>query len=329
MRELRYLQAINEAIREEMARDPRVLVLGEDVRVGLMRATAGLVEEFGPERVIDTPTSEAGFTGMALGAAMAGLRPVVEYEITTITYVAMDQLINQVMKVRYMTGGQATVPLTIRCVSSGAGGAMAGQHSDHPYPMLLNAGLKVIMPSNAYDVKGMLKTAIREDDPVIVFEPAKLMGARGEVPEGEYTIPLGKAEIKRRGKDVTIVAVGYLVREALKASENLSRQQGIECEIIDPRSLQPLDRDVILDSVRRTGRLVVADDANRTCGFASEVAALTADVAWDSLRAPIRRVTRGGYVVPFARALEAEVLPDSTAIERTVIGLLSAAASVS
>jgi pyruvate dehydrogenase E1 component beta subunit len=322
-RQIRGGQAANEALREELARDPNVIVLGEDVRVALMRVTAGLVDEFGPERIIDTPISEAGFTGMALGAALSGLRPVIEYQISTLPYVAMDQIVNQVMKVRYMTGGQARVPLTIRCVASGAGGAAAGQHSDHLYPMLINAGLKVVISSNPYDMKGLLKAAIREDDPVVVFEPARVMGVRGEVPDEEYIVPLGSGKVRRVGSDLTIVAVGHLVNEALNASIRLSDNYGIECEVIDPRTLHPLDETVIHRSIRHTGRLLVADDSNRTCGFASEVLALAAESAWECLRSPLRRVTRSGYVVPFARELETAIVPHADSIVQSALELFN------
>jgi pyruvate dehydrogenase E1 component beta subunit len=311
-----------------MKRDPNVILLGEDVRYDMQGTSTGLVEEFGKERVMDMPISEAGFTGMALGAAMAGLRPVLEYEIVTMPYLAMDQIVDQIMKIRYMTAGQVEVPLTIRCVLSGAGRGHAGQHSDHPYPMLLKAGLKVVVPTTPYDAKGLLKTSIRGDDPVVIFESARVMGTKGEVPEEEYTIPLGKAEIRRKGGDVTIVAVGYLVQEAVVAANGLSKAQGIECEVIDPRSLHPLDREAILESVSKTGRLVVADDSNRTCGFAAEVSALVVEETFHKLKAPVKRVTRGGYVVPFAPNLEAAVLPDAVAIKGTVEKLLGITPSV-
>ena len=316
-RQVRFLQAINEALLQEMERDPDVLVLGEDQRFALMGATAGLFDRFGPDRVLDTPISEAGFTGMAVGLAMAGKRPVVEYQITTLPYVAMDQLVNQAMKMRAMTGGQVRVPMVVRLISSGAGFGLAQQHSDHLYPMLLNAGLKVILPSTPYDMKGLLIAAIRDDDPVICFETNRIVSSRGDVPEEPYAIPLGKAEVKREGGDVTVVATGLLVGEALKAAKELATR-GVEPEVVDPRTLLPLDRDAILASVAKTGRCVIADDSNRTCGFAAEVAAVVADEGFASLRAPIKRVTRADVPVPFARHLEAAVLPSAPAIVQAV-----------
>lgn len=323
-RKIRFLQAINEALLQEMERDSDVLVLGEDQRFALMGATAGLLERFGPDRVLDTPISEAGFTGMAVGLAMAGKRPVVEYQITTLPYVAMDQLVNQAMKMRAMTGGQVKVPMVVRLISSGAGFGLAQQHSDHLYPMLLNAGMKVILPSTPYDMKGLLISAIRDDDPVISFETNRIIASRGDVPEETYAIPLGKAEVKRPGRDVTVVATGMLVPEALKAAEVLAGQ-GIELEVVDPRTLLPLDRETILASVARTGRCIVADDSNRTCGFAAEVVSVVADEGFESLKAPVKRVTRADVPVPFAKHLEAMVLPTAAGIVETVEALLGVA----
>lgn len=323
-RKIRFLQAINEALLQEMERDSDVLVLGEDQRFALMGATAGLLERFGPDRVLDTPISEAGFTGMAVGLAMAGKRPVVEYQITTLPYVAMDQLVNQAMKMRAMTGGQVKVPMVVRLISSGAGFGLAQQHSDHLYPMLLNAGMKVILPSTPYDMKGLLISAIRDDDPVISFETNRIIASRGDVPEETYAIPLGKAEVKRPGRDVTVVATGMLVPEALKAAEVLAGQ-GIELEVVDPRTLLPLDRETILASVARTGRCIVADDSNRTCGFAAEVVSVVADEGFESLKAPVKRVTRADVPVPFAKHLEAMVLPTAAGIVKTVEALLGVA----
>ncbi len=309
MRQLRYLEAMNEAFKEEMRRDPSIIYLGEDVRRSVRGFTKGLVEEFGPDRVYDCPISEAGFTGVATGAAMSGtLRPVVEYQINTLLLVAFDQLVDQAQKLRYMMGGQGKVPVTYLVPASGARRGLAGQHSDHLYPLFLHMGMKVVMPSTPHDAKGLLKTAIREDDPVMVFAPAALLAVRGPVPEEEYLIPLGQAEVKRPGHDVTIVAVGPLVPEALKAAGQLE-QEGISAEVVDPRSLLPLDRDALLASVRKTGRVILYDDSNRTCGFAAELAALIADQAFDALRAPIRRITRADVPVPFSPLIEAYVLP--------------------
>jgi pyruvate dehydrogenase E1 component beta subunit len=283
-----------------------------------MGATVGLVDEFGRDRVIDTPISEAGFTGMAIGAALSGLRPIVEYEIATLPYVAWDQLVNQAVKMRYMSGGQVSIPATFRVVGSGGGGGMAGQHSDHMWPALVNAGMKVVVPSCPADMKGLLKAAIRDDDPVMVFESAKLMSMRGDVPEGDVIVPMGKGIVRREGTDVTIVAIGYLVNEALVAAETLANEKGISCEVIDVRCLLPFDDQLVLDSVGRTNRLVVADDANRTCGFASEVVSIVCEEFGPKLVAPPRRVTRGGYVIPYARELEAVLMPNASSIVSTV-----------
>lgn len=302
----RYIQAIAEAQLEEMTADDRVIVLGEDVRLSLMGGTIGLLEKFGRERVIDTPISEAGFTGMAIGLALEGFRPVVEYQIGTLPYVAWDQLVNQAVKMRYMLGGQVKVPVTFRVIASGAPGGMAGQHSDHLYPMLLNAGMKVVVPTTPWDMKGLLKSAIRDDDPVIVFESAKLMSSRGEVPGATEVVPLGQASVRRKGGDVTIVAVGYLVNEALKAAEQLAADD-IEAEVIDPRTLWPLDIDTILASASKTGCLVVADDANRLCGFAGEVVSQVCEKI--DLRSRPQRITRSGFLMPYAREMEAELTP--------------------
>ncbi|MBI2154922.1 MAG: alpha-ketoacid dehydrogenase subunit beta [Candidatus Rokubacteria bacterium] len=308
MREIRYLEALTEALREEMSRDPKVIVVGEDVRHSLRGVTKGLLDEFGPERIFDTPISEAGFTGLATGAAMAGMRPVVEYQINALIFVAFDQLVDQAQKLRYMMGGQGRIPVTYLVPASGSRRGLAGQHSDHPYPLLVHMGMKAVMPSTPRDAKGLLKAAIREDDPVVVFAPGALLAVKGPVPEEEYTIPLGRAEVKRTGEDLSIIAVGPLVPEALKAAEQLA-QEGISAEVVDPRSLLPLDRETILASVRKTGRAILFDDSNRTCGYAAELAAVIAEEAFDALRAPIRRLTRADVPVPFTPPLESYVLP--------------------
>lgn len=307
MRELRYMEAFQEAMHEEMARDERVVVLGEDVRVSIRGFTKGLMERFGPTRIYDTPISEAGFTGLATGAALAGLRPVIEFQINTLLYIAFDQLVNQAQKLRYMMGGQGSIPVTY-IVPSGARRGLAGQHSDHPYPLMVHMGMKVVIPSTPHDIKGLLKAAIREDDPVAVFVPVSLFGVKGPVPEEEYLIPLGQAEVKREGRDLTVIAVGPLVSDALACAEILA-EEGVSVEVVDPRSLLPLDRDTILNSVKKTGRAVIFDDSNRTCGFAAEVSALLSESAWDSLRAPVRRITRADVPVPFSTPIEAYVLP--------------------
>lgn len=308
MRQLRYLEAMREGLREEMQRDPSVFVVGEDVRASLRGFTKGLFTEFGPNRVFDTPISEAAFTGLATGAALAGMRPVVEFQINALLFVAFDQLVDQAQKLRYMMGGQGKIPVTYLVAASGARRGLAGQHSDHLYPLILHMGMKTVMPTTAADAKGLMKAAIREDDPVMIFAPSALLAEKGPVPDGEYLTPLGRARVAREGTDLTIVAVGPLVPPALKCAEALAAE-GVSAEVIDPRSLLPLDRDGLLASVRKTGRVVIFDDSNRTCGFAAEVAALVADEAWDALTAPVRRITRADVPVPFSPTLEEQVLP--------------------
>lgn len=307
-RQMTYLQALREALTQEMRRDPAVVVLGEDVRQSLRGITRGCLEEFGPERIWDTPISEAAFVGLGTGAAMAGLRPVIEFQIGTLLYVAMDQIANQAQKLRYMMGGQGTIPVTYIVPGSGARPGLAGQHSDHLYPMLMQCGLKVLMPATPYDAKGLFTAAIREDDPVVVFAPAAVMGTRGDVPEEEISIALGLGACCRPGKDVTVIATAPLLADALKVAETLEND-GISIEVLDPRSLLPFDHALLDNSVRKTGRLIIFDDANHTCGFASEIAAYAAEHLFDFLRAPVVRVTRSDLPVPFSIALDRQVLP--------------------
>ncbi|MFD1039377.1 alpha-ketoacid dehydrogenase subunit beta [Virgibacillus byunsanensis] len=318
MTKIRYIQAVHAAMREELQHDPDVFVIGLDVEASLMGTTSGLVKEFGKKRVRDTPLSELGFTGLGVGAAMAGLRPIVEYQINTLHYLGMEQLVNQAGKLRYMTGGQVEMPLTVRVVGSGGGGGMAAQHSDNTYAQLIHMGMKVVVPSTPYDAKGLIKQAIRENDPVVIFEPASLYGVRGEVPDEEYTIPLGEADVKKEGTDVTVVAVGHLVRDAIKVAEDLEKD-GISVEVVDPRTLFPLDKDAILNSVQKTGHLVIVDDGYRFCSFASEISAIVSEEAFDALKAPIKRVTRPQIPVPFSKVIEKEVLPGKEQILDAVL----------
>jgi pyruvate dehydrogenase E1 component beta subunit len=319
VREITFVEALNEALRQEMERDPNVFVIGEDVGVygGVFGVTKGLFEKFGPDRVIDTPISEAGFIGLCVGAAIAGLRPVVELMFVDFFGVAMDQIYNQAAKLRYMTGGKAKIPLTIR-TTIGGGFRAAAQHSQVLYSIFAHVpGLKVIVPSTPYDAKGLLISAIRDDNPKIFFEHKKLYGIKGPVPEEPYTIPLGKADVKKQGKDVTVVAVAWMVHEALRAAENLEKE-GISVEVIDPRTLVPLDKETILNSVKKTGRLVIADEDYDRCGFASWVASIVADEAFGYLKAPIKRVTTPNVPIPFSPPLEDEVLPNAAKIENAI-----------
>ncbi len=314
---MNYIQALRDALVLEMRRDPRVFVMGEDVRQSLRGITRGCCDEFGPERVRDTPISEAAFTGMATGAAMAGLRPVVEYQIGTLLYVSMEQLVNQAQKLRYMMGGQGTIPVTYLLPGCGARPGLAGQHSDQIYPSLMQGGMKVVIPSGPREAKGLFTSAMREDDPVVVFAPAACLSARRPVPEGEFTIPLGQGAIKREGADVTVVAVGHLVNEALAVAERIA-PDGISVEVLDPQTLLPFDQALLEQSVTKTGRLILFDDSNRTCGFAAEIAARAAESLFDVLKAPVVRIARADVPVPFSTALDRHVLPNGEQLEAAI-----------
>jgi acetoin:2,6-dichlorophenolindophenol oxidoreductase subunit beta len=321
LRTLSYRDAIREAMLEEMRRDPSVVVFCEDARFWTM-PTNGFVDEFGPDRVPVMPISEEGFTGAAIGAAMTGVRPIVDYTIANLMYVAWDQIVNHAAKNRYVFGGQASVPIVFRAAMK-YGNATAAQHSDRPYPQLMNVpGLKIVVPSNPADALGLLKTAIRDDDPVVYFEPLLLSGVKGEVPDGEHLVPLGQAAIARPGTDVTVVAIGDAVPAALKAGATLD-EQGISIEVIDPRSLVPLDHETILASVAKTGRLVIADPAHKTCGAAAEIAAMVAEEGFSSLRAPIARVVAPDVHPPFSPALERLMYPTPDAIAAAAVRLLA------
>ncbi len=304
MRELTYNEAAVEAIAEEMRRDPKIFYMSTDPIGPLLR-------EFGPQRIRATPITEAALTGMGIGAAGSGFRPIVDWRQVTFCFVAMDQIVNQAAKIHYMFGGQVKFPILFRA-SVGGGGKVAAQHSQSPYSMFMNvAGLKMFLPSTPYDMKGLLKTAIRDNNPVISFESGRLMAHKGPVPDEEYTIPLGKADIKREGTDVTVVALAWLVHEALAAAETLAAE-GLSVEVVDPRSLVPLDVETIRASVRKTGRLVIADEAGPTAGFSAEVAALATEDAgtFASLKAPVKRVCALQVPIPYSPVLENHVFPD-------------------
>ena len=313
VREITYFEAVFEAEREEMARDERVILIGEDL--GLYEKT-GLLSGFG-DRLRSAPISENGFVGMGVGAALTGLRPIVDLTIASLFFVAMDQVVSQAAKSRYMFGGQADVPLVIRA-GMWHGASYGAHHSDRPYPMLMNVpGLKIAVPATPADVKGLLLAAILEDDPVLVFEDKGQWFHRGPVPEGDDPLPLGRARIVRAGGDVTLVAIGSCVAAASDAAETLA-QEGIEAQVIDPRCLVPLDEAAILDSVARTGRLVIADPANRTCGAAAEISARVVEQAFDALRAPVRRVTTPDVHIPFSPVLEKPLYPSAEGIAAAV-----------
>jgi pyruvate/2-oxoglutarate/acetoin dehydrogenase E1 component len=317
MREVRYIRAVTEALREEMARDKRVFVIGEDVGLsgGSFSATRGLLEEFGERRVKDTPISEAAITGLALGAATQGLRPVVEIMFMDFLTVCMDQIVNQIAKARYMSGGQYRLPLVIRTPCGG--GLNAGpQHSQCLESWFAHVpGLKVVMPATPYDAKGLLKAAIRDDDPVLVVENKFLYGMKGEIPEEEYLVPLGKAEVKREGRDVTVVATSRMVHEAMEAARTLSKE-GTEIEVIDLRSISPLDKETIFRSVEKTTRLVVAHEAVKAFGVGAEISALVSEEMIDCLDGPILRV--GAPFTPVPYNLENAYLPHSTDVVKAV-----------
>jgi pyruvate dehydrogenase E1 component beta subunit len=304
-----YLQAINEALIEEMERDDRVFLMGEDVGWNMMGATGGLVQKFGKERVRNTPISEAGFVGAAAGAAMVGMRPVVDMLIAPFVYVAFDQIVSIIAKSTYLYGGQASLPLTIRAPML-YGSGNAAQHSDRPYATLMSIpGLKLIAPATPSDVKGMLKAAIRDDDPVISCEDGTSWGLRSEVPDDDHVVPLGQADVKRQGTDVTVVAVAGAVRHALAAAEQLAAD-GVSAEVVDLRSIVPMDKEAILRSVAKTGHLVVADPAHQMGSVASEVAAVVAEEGFGDLRGPIARVTTPHTHIPYSAALEKPLYPN-------------------
>jgi pyruvate/2-oxoglutarate/acetoin dehydrogenase E1 component len=306
-----------EAMVEEMRRDPKTIYLATD-------APSPLVKEFGAQRVRGTPITESAFTGMAIGAAGSGYRPIVNWSMVTFGFVAMDQIVNQASKIHYMFGGQAKFPIVIRA-SVGGGRQLAAQHSQSPYSMFMNlAGLKLILPSTPYDMKGLLKSAIRDNNPVLSFESSRLMGLKGDIPEEEYIVPLGKADIKRRGGDVTVVALAWMVHEALAAADTL-QQEGISVEVIDPRTLAPMDAETIRGSVRKTGRLIVADEAGPTAGASAEIIALVAEdrETFASLKAPVKRVCAIPVPVPYSPELENHVFPNREKIVAGVKTLLN------
>ena len=294
MREISYGRAGMEALVEEMRRDPTTLHLATD-------APPSLVEEFGEQRIRATPIAENAFSGIAIGAAGSGLRPIVNWSMVTFCFVAMDQIVNQASKIHYMFGGQQTFPLVFRS-SVGGGTSLAAQHSQSPYSMFMNlAGLKLILPSTPYDMKGLLKSAIRDNNPVLSFESTRLMGLKGEVPDEDYTIPLGVADVKREGKDVTVIALAWLVHEALAAAEEMEKED-VSVEVVDPRTLFPLDNDLMRASVQKTGRLVIADEAGPTAGASAEIAALVTEdpATFKAMKAPPKRVCALQVPIPYS-----------------------------
>lgn len=320
MREMTFAEALREAMSEEMRRDPSVFLMGEDVGVfgGVFGVSAGMYEEFGPERVRDTPISEGAIVGGGLGAAMLGMRPIVEIMFGDFLMCAGDQIVNQAAKARYMTGGKAEVPLTIR-ITTGAPGSSAAQHSQSPESWFMNVpGLKIVVPATPADAKGLLRTAIRGEDPVLFFEHKMLYALRGPVPaDPDFSIPFGEARLAREGKDVTIIAIGGMVGKALDAAEELAGD-GIDAEVIDPRTLVPLDKETLIASTAKTGRVVIAHEAHKRAGPGAEIAAVLAEEAVEYLDGPIVRVAAKNVPIPYSPVLEAEVLPNAGDIVRAV-----------
>lgn len=312
---IEYRQALNEALLEEMAHDSSVFIMGEDVGRygGVLQISRGVQEKFGEMRAIDTPISELGFTSMGVGAALAGLRPVVELMYIDFSTLAIDPIVNQAAKARYMFGGKARVPIVIR-TQGGAGRGNAAQHSQSLEAWYAHIpGLIVVQPSTPYDAKGLLKSAIRSDNPVIFIENKLLYNSKGAVPEAEYLVPIGAADVKRAGSDLTIVATSRMVLLSLNAAETLAKE-GIQAEVIDPRTLKPLDMPTIAASVRKTHRLLVVNEGVRTCGYAAEVMARAYEEVFDYLDAPIVRVTTEDVVIPYSGALEMAAIPNEEKI---------------
>src|SRR5882672_11099131 len=305
-------EALNQALREEMLRDPNVFLMGEEVAAyqGAYKVTKGLLEELGPQRVIDTPITELGFAGLGVGAAMAGLRPIVEFMTFNFSILATDQIINSAAKMLYMSGGQFKIPIVFR----GPGGSAYQVSSQHSQALeswyAYFPGLKVVMPSTPADARGLLKSAIRDDDPVIFMEQERMYGMKGEVPDDDnFTIPLGVAEVKREGTDATIVARSVMVPTALKAAEELAKE-GVSCEVIDPRTIRPLDIKTIVESVKKTNRVVVAEESHPFASVGAEISAEISERAFDHLDAPVKRVSSVDVPMPYAKNLERLAIPD-------------------
>ena len=314
---------MNEALAEELRRDPTVFVIGEDVaEAGTpFKVLSGLVEEFGPERVIDSPISEPGITGIGLGAAMTGMRPVVDIMFGDFLTLVMDQLANQAAKIHYMSGGRLRAPLTVR-TTLGATRRSAAQHSQSLHAWVAHIpGLKVVLPSTPYDAKGLLKTAIRDDNPVVFFEDKMMFATKGPVPGGEYTLPLGVVDVKREGEDVTIVATSSMVYVALEAAELLAADD-VSAEVVDPRTLVPLDRDGLVASARKTGRAIVVDEGHRSYGASAELAAVIADGAFYELDAPVKRLAAMDVPIPFSPVLEDQTVPTAERVHQLALSLV-------
>ncbi len=318
------IQALNDALKLEMRRDPRVVILGEDVGKlgGVFRVSVDLLKEFGPDRVMDTPLAESGIIGAAIGMALYGLRPIPEIQFIDFIFPAYDQIVNELAKYRYRSGGQYSCPMVIR--TPYGGGIKGGHyHSQSPEALFIHTpGLKVVIPSNPYDAKGLLLSAIRDEDPVIFMEPKRIYrAAKGEVPEGDYTVPLGKAAVVREGTEATLLAYGAMLHTVKEAVDTIEKEDGVSCEVIDLRTLMPLDTETIMESVKKTGRAVVVHEAPKTCGFGAELISLINEKAFMHLQAPPVRVT--GFDTPFPYTLEHEYLPDVGRIQEAVQQVMS------
>lgn len=323
MREIEYREAIREAIIEEMDRDGKVFLIGEDIGIygGAFKAYKGLLDKYGPDRVINTPISEAAIIGAGIGAALTGYRPIVEIMFIDFTTLAMDQIANQAAKIHFMSGGSLNVPLVIR-TQGGVGNGLATQHSQSLEAWFYHIpGLKVVMPSTSYDVKGLLKTAVRDNSPVMFIEHKMIYPVKGAVPEEEYTIPFGKADIKRKGEDITIFAYSNMVLRSLEAAEELEKDR-ISCEIIDPRTLVPLDIDAVINSVKKTGRLIIVSEACRRGSVASDISARITERAFDYLSAPVKIVAGLDTPIPYNSTLEQASIPQKADIIKAVKELL-------
>ena len=320
-REMTYAEAIREGLREEMKRDERIILLGEDIKINVWTVTRGLFEEFG-DRVINTPLSESGFCGAAVGAALTGMRPVVEIMYPDFSMYAADSIANQAAKYRYMCGGgDFRVPVVFRIAGGGSSGGSGCHHGQSLEATFIHfPGLKIVFTSSPYDAKGLIKTAIRDDNPVLFYEHKLLYGVKGMVPEEEYLLPIGKAEIKREGKDVTIVSYAWTLHKALKAAEELAKD-GIEAEVIDLRSLRPIDKECILNSVKKTSKLVTAEEGTKMGGVGAEIAAIVAEEGLQYLDAPVKRIAGAETIIPSSAYADQMVIPQIPDIVKTVKGL--------
>lgn len=317
----RYIQAVNDALYEEMERDEKIIVIGEDVELAIFGDTRGLLERFGPERVRNTPICEAAMTGMALGLAATGYRVVLHMMFSNFIYTGFDAIANQISKMRLMTGGQVSLPITI-LAGYGGGASNAAQHSDSAHPALMNlGGINVLMPSNSADAKGLLKSALRSPDPCFFLEASARGGSMGELPDEDYVIPFGKAAVSRVGADISIVTIGSMVNVCLEAAQTLAAQ-GIEAEVVDLRTLVPLDEQAIIDTIAKTGHLVVVDESRDRGGAAGFIAAIASDKGFSFLKAPIKRVNIPNVAIPYAPVAEAAVLPNAHKVVAAAMGIL-------